>query len=58
VSLDLTVERQPGGFVVHRTLSYRVDRVPLAHYSEFRDACQRIDDAIGRRATVRMGGAQ
>jgi hypothetical protein len=57
VRLELTVERQGGTIVVHRVLTYPVDRVPLAQYNAFREACQRIDDALGRRATIQLAGS-
>jgi transglutaminase-like putative cysteine protease len=55
--LQFEAERQGNTIVVNRVLTYKVDRVPVAQYAVFRDACQRIDDALGRRATIQLAGA-
>jgi hypothetical protein len=57
VSLEYTVQHTGTTVSVERSLTYHVDRVPLAEYQAFRDACQRIDEALGRRISVRIPSA-
>jgi tetratricopeptide (TPR) repeat protein len=54
ISMELTYQRQPGVLIAHRVIRTQVDRVPAAQYTAFRDICQRIDDAVNRRVTVRL----
>lgn len=54
VTLDLTFEHQGAGLAVHRVVRTRVDRVAVAQYAAFREVCQRIDDALSRRVTLRL----
>jgi hypothetical protein len=54
ITLELTFERQNGALVVHRVVRNLVDRVPAAQYANFRETCQRIDDALSRRVTLRL----
>ncbi len=54
ITLELTFERQGATLVVHRVVRTLVDRVPAAQYAAFRDVCQRIDDALSRRVTLRL----
>ncbi len=57
VSLEYTVQHSGTTLTIDRTLTYHVDRVPVGEYQAFRDACARIDEALGRRVTVRLPGA-
>jgi hypothetical protein len=54
LSVDLGFVRQGADVVAHRVLTVKTDRVPLARYPAFRDVCQRVDEALARRATVRL----
>jgi transglutaminase-like putative cysteine protease/tetratricopeptide (TPR) repeat protein len=54
VSLEYTVQHTGTTITVERTLTYHVDRVAVRDYQAFRDACQRIDEALGRRVTARL----
>jgi hypothetical protein len=54
VSLEYTLQHTGTTITVDRTLTYHVDRVALRDYPSFRDACQRIDEALGRRVTARI----
>lgn len=54
VSLEYTLQHAGTTITVDRTLTYHVDRVSVRDYQAFRDACQRIDEALGRRVTVRL----
>jgi hypothetical protein len=57
VSLEYTVQHTGTTITVERTLTYHVDRVAVRDYQAFRDACQRIDEALGRRVTARLPAA-
>jgi tetratricopeptide (TPR) repeat protein len=54
VSLEYSVQHAGTTISVERSLTWHVDRVPVAEYPAFREACARIDDALSRRLTVRL----
>jgi len=54
---EYTVEAAGSTLTAHRTLVITRDRVSPADYPAFRAFCGAVDDAMGRRITVRMPGA-
>lgn len=58
VSLEYTLQHTGTTITIDRTLTYHVDRVAVRDYQTFRDACQRIDEALGRRVTARIPAAR
>lgn len=57
VSLNYRTQHSGNTITIQRTLTYHVDRVPVADYPAFRAACQQIDEALARRVSVRLGSA-
>jgi transglutaminase-like putative cysteine protease/tetratricopeptide (TPR) repeat protein len=57
VALEYTLAHTGASITVERSLSYLVNRVPVAQYGAFREACQRIDEAISRRISIRLPSA-
>ena len=58
VSLSYTTQHAGNAITIQRTLTYHVDRVSVGDYPAFRDACQQIDAALGRRVSVRLGAGR
>ncbi len=58
VRMEVQIERQGTTLSLHRTITYLTNRVPVAQYTAFRETCQRIDEALGRRATLQLPSAQ
>ncbi|MDP3274248.1 MAG: DUF3857 domain-containing protein [Deltaproteobacteria bacterium] len=54
VSLEYTLSHTGNTVTVERTETWHTHRVSVRDYAVFREQCQRIDDALGRRMSIRL----